>query len=153
MDDTVFDSVQAESMHTDATMGSNLVLAESATHEKTRDIVVVPAWPVVDTPLEESTLVNDDDFDDDLELSDFDADDFDKIATTYEETIPVKIVANAAALLPQLPPEALDLVGEEDFGDDDMDEECFVQAEAAATQSYQESLSQNPDVRTWQSYR
>jgi hypothetical protein len=147
LDDTVFDTAQTATSYTEATTAS-----------KPMEAVVIPN-PIKPTPMtgtqlgegafEGSTLVNEDDFDDDLDLSDFDADDFDKIITTHEQTIPdVKAYKPQAAI-----PAAVQMVEEDDFGDDDMDEDCFIQAEVAATQSYQSQLPQKQDVRTWQTYR
>jgi len=102
--------------------------------------------PEMEVTMEDSTLVNEDDFDDDLELSDIDAEDFEKIATTYDNTIMIPHDHIVAPAIPQSIPKPISF-GEEDFGDD-VDEDDFVAAEAAATQSYQAILSQKSSVRT-----
>jgi len=145
LDDTVFDTAQTATTYT-----------EDTTAPKSIEAVVLPnpvkPMPIIGTQLVEgafegSTLVNEDDFDDDLDLSDFDADDFDKIITTHEQTMPDMKEYKATI------PIAAQTVDEDDFGDDDMDVDCFIQAEVAATQSYQSQIPQKQHVRTWQTYR
>ena len=103
----------------------------------------------MEVAFEESTLVNQDDFDDDLELSDIDIDDFEKIAMTYENTtMKPHDQALALAIPPSIPEqEAQELLGDEEFGDD-VDDDDFAAAEAAATQSYKATLSPKNPVRT-----
>jgi len=147
LDDTVFDTAQTATTYT-----------EDTTAPKSIEAVVLPnpvkPMPIIGTQIVEgafegSTLVNEDDFDDDLDLSDFDADDFDKIVTTHEQTMPDMKEYKAQATIPI----AAQMVDEDDFGDDDMDVDCFIQAEVAATQSYQSQVPQKQHVRTWQTYR
>jgi len=69
--------------------------------------------------------------------------------TTHEQTMPDTREHNSQAAIPL----AVQMVDEDDFGDDDMDVDCFIQAEVAATQSYQSQLPQKEHVRTWQTYR
>jgi len=147
LDDTVFDIAQTATTYTEDTTASRIVEA-----------VMLPN-PVKPVPMsgtqpgegafEGSTLVNEDDFDDDLDLSDFDVDDFDKIITTHEQTMPDTKEYQTQAAISQ----AVQAVDEDEFGDDDMDEDCLIQAEVAATQSYQSQLPQKQHVRTWQTYR
>jgi len=140
-DDTIFDAAQimdnindtsVQDLHTAATTTSNH-------HDN-------PEMPQMEATVEDSTLVNEDDFDDDLELSDIDADDFEKIAMTYENTIMITQEQTSAPAMPQSIQEPISFA-EEDFGDD-VDEDDFVAAEAAATQSYQTILSQKDPVRS-----
>jgi len=147
LDDTVFDTAHTATSYTEGTTASKT--AESVPLPHSVKPVPMTGTQLVEGAFEGSTLVNEDDFDDDLDLSDFDADDFDKIVTTHEQTMPdMKENKQQAAI-----PLAVQTVDEDDFGDDDMDEDCFIQAEVAATQSYQSQPPQKQHVRTWQTYR
>lgn len=128
--------------NTNNTSVEDLHTAATATSNHHDNVEMPQMHPIV----EDSTLVNEDDFDDDLELSDLDADDFEKIATTYENTIMITQEQTLAPAMPQSIPEPISSA-DEDFGDD-VDEDDFVAAEAAATQSYQTILSQKDPVRT-----
>lgn len=147
LDDTVFDTAQTATSYTEDTTTSKSV--EAVVLPNPVKPVPMTGTQLVEGAFEGSTLVNEDDFDDDLDLSDFDADDFDKIVTTHDQTMPdMKEYEQQAAI-----PLAVQTVDEDDFGDDDMDEDCFIQAEVAATQSYQSQPPQKQHVRTWQTYR
>lgn len=147
LDDTVFDTAQTATSYTEDTTTSKPV--EAVVLPNPVKPVPMTGTQLVEGAFEGSTLVNEDDFDDDLDLSDFDADDFDKIVTTHDQTMPdMKEYEQQAAI-----PLAVQTVDEDDFGDDDMDEDCFIQAEVAATQSYQSQPPQKQHVRTWQTYR
>jgi len=151
LDDTVFDTAQTATTYTEDTTALKIVQAVVSSNP----VKPIPTTgtQLVEGAFEGSTLVNEDDFDDDLDLSDFDADDFaddfDKISTTNEKTMPDMKEHKAQAAIPK----AVQTLEEDDFGDDDMDEDCFIQAEVAATQSYQSQLPQKQHVRTWQTYR
>lgn len=147
-DDTIFDVAQSnnqtfvndtnntsvEDLHTATTIGSHH-------HDN-------PGMPQTEEAIamEDSTLVNEDDFDDDLELSDIDEDDFEKIATNYDNSIMIPHDQVQAPSVSQSIQEQ-EAFGDEDFGDD-VDDDDFAAAEAAATQSYQGISSQNSHVCT-----
>lgn len=140
-DDTIFDAAQMMSTTNNTSLEDPHTAATTTSNHHDN-----PEMPQMEAIVEDSTLVNEDDFDDDLELSDIDADDFEKIAMTYDNTLMKTQDQTIAPDMPQSIPEPISFA-EEDFGDD-VDEDDFAAAEAAATQSYQNILSQKDPVRT-----